>query len=79
MTRRKSATRAALFTNNAEAFGTSPELIFLMESKGLWQQIEHEVKKVNKDFNSSTELNFPIDQLVENLEALKLLVALRRG
>lgn len=77
--KRKGALRAKLFANNAEAFGVVPELVFLMESKGLWQQIETQVKLVSKEFNLETPLNFPIDQLIENLEALKLLVEARRG
>jgi len=79
MSKRKGLARAELFENNAKAYGVVPELVFLMESKGLWDRIENSVKAVSKDFNMNTVFDFPIDQLIENLEALKVQVAARRG
>lgn len=76
---RKKQTRLKLFLNNAQAFGVVPELVFLMESRNLWERIETSIKSVSKDFNLDTVLDFPIDQLIENLEALKSIVETRRG
>jgi hypothetical protein len=79
MPKRKGAARADLFRNNAQAFDVCAELIFLMETKPLWLRIEDGVKTLSKGINLETEVYFPIDQLIENLEALKLLVDQRRG
>jgi hypothetical protein len=79
MSKRKGATRAEFFRNNAQAFDVCAELIFLMESRPLWQRIEDGVKAVSKEYNINTVLDFPIPDLIENLEALQHLIASRRG
>lgn len=79
MRRSKPEIIASLFRINAEAFAVVPELIFLMESKVLWDRIEKSIKATSQGLTMDSVIDFPIEQLCENLQALRTLVNSRHG
>lgn len=79
MSKRKGEGRAAHFRNNAEAFDVCPELIFLMESKGLWDMVSDGVKDISKNGPGMNRTFLPVDLLIENLQALAILLEHRNA
>ena len=75
----KGKLRAKAFRNKAEAYGVAPELVFLMETNAIWNDIEWLCKEINKGISLETELDLPLDQMIENVLGLQALLRDRRG
>ena len=74
MSERKGAKTAQHYTNLASAFEVTPELIFLMETTPMWNEIVLEVRNISKGSNRRNELLSAVDKVMEKMLGLQVLL-----